>query len=39
MLYAGAKELLRNNAEVGRVLDIDAVEDLEGIEALLKGED
>ncbi|KYG46212.1 hypothetical protein M433DRAFT_49360, partial [Acidomyces richmondensis BFW] len=36
MLYAGAKELLRNNAEVGRVLDIDAVEDLEGIEALLK---
>jgi len=31
MLYAGAKELMRNTAEVGKVLEIDSAEDLEEI--------
>ena len=31
MLYAGAKELMRNTSEVGRVIDIDSVDDLEEI--------
>lgn len=31
MLYAGAKELMRNTAEVGRVIEIDSVEDLEEV--------
>ncbi|KAI9721937.1 MAG: hypothetical protein M1812_001895 [Candelaria pacifica] len=38
MLYAGAKELMRNTAEVGRVIEIDSAEDLEEIEAKLGGE-
>lgn len=38
MLYAGAKELMRNTAEVGKIIEIDSVEDLEGIEEQLKGE-
>jgi len=38
MLYAGAKELVRNQAEVGRIIEIDSVEDLEGLEEKLKGE-
>ncbi len=29
MMYAGAKELMRNTSEVGRVFDIEASEDLE----------
>ncbi|KAI1001955.1 hypothetical protein K3495_g6252 [Podosphaera aphanis] len=29
MLYAGAKELMRNTAEVGKVIVIDSVEDLD----------
>lgn len=29
MLYAGAKELMRNTAEVGKVIEIDSAEDLE----------
>jgi hypothetical protein len=29
MLYASASELLRNTAEVGRVIEIDSAEDLE----------
>jgi len=29
MLYAGAKELMRNTAEVGKVIEIDAADDLE----------
>ena len=29
MLYAGAKELMRNTAEVGRVIEIDSADDLE----------
>ena len=36
MLYAGAKELMRNTSEVGRIIEIDSAEDLEEIEALLK---
>lgn len=39
MLYAGAKELLRNQAEVNRIIEIDSAEDLEEIEDKLKGED
>ncbi|KAL7950159.1 glia maturation factor beta [Trichoderma barbatum] len=31
MLYAGAKELIRNTAEVNRVIDIESTEDLEDI--------
>ncbi|KAF2771479.1 glia maturation factor beta, partial [Teratosphaeria nubilosa] len=36
MLYAGAKELLRNQAEVNRIIEIDSAEDLEEIEEKLK---
>jgi len=39
MLYAGAKELMRNQAEAGRIVEMEAAEDLEGIEEKLKGED
>lgn len=40
MLYAGAKELLRNQAEVGRVLEVESAEDVEeGLEGRLKGEE
>jgi Cofilin/tropomyosin-type actin-binding protein len=38
MLYAGAKELMRNTAEVGKIIEIDSTEDLEDIEEKLKGE-
>jgi hypothetical protein len=31
MLYAGAKELMRNTSEVGKVLDIESADDLEDI--------
>ncbi|KAI0017189.1 glia maturation factor beta [Xylariomycetidae sp. FL0641] len=31
MMYAGAKELMRNTSEVGRVIDIESAEDLEEI--------
>lgn len=31
MMYAGAKELLRNTAEVGKVIDVESPEDLEDI--------
>ena len=31
MLYAGAKELMRNTSEAGRVLDLESVDDLEEI--------
>ena len=37
MLYAGAKELMRNTAEAGRVIEIQDVEDLETIEKSLGG--
>ena len=39
MLYAGAKELLRNQSEVGRIIEVEAAEELEEIEEKLKGED
>ncbi|KAI9649605.1 hypothetical protein NHQ30_002186 [Ciborinia camelliae] len=39
MLYAGAKELMRNTAEVGKVLEIESVEDLEEIPDKLKGDE
>ena len=38
MLYAGAKELMSNTAETGKVLELENAEDLEGIEARLAGE-
>lgn len=38
MLYAGAKELMRNTAEVNRIIEIDSADDLEEIEKKLKGE-
>ncbi|KAM0344304.1 hypothetical protein ACHAPU_007661 [Fusarium lateritium] len=38
MLYAGAKELMRNTAEVGRIIDIESVDDLEDIPDKLKSE-
>jgi hypothetical protein len=31
MLYAGAKELMRNTSEVGKVIDIESADDLEEI--------
>jgi hypothetical protein len=36
MLYAGAKELMRNTSEVNRIIEIDSPEDLEEIEEKLK---
>ena len=39
MLYAGAKELLRNQSEVGKIIEIDSSEDVHEIEEKLKGED
>lgn len=38
MLYAGAKELMRNTAETGKVIEIAEAEDLEQIEEQLGGE-
>lgn len=38
LLYAGAKELMRNTAEVGRVIDIDSPEELVDIKSNLGGE-
>ena len=37
MLYAGAKELMRNTAETGRIIEMSEAEDLETIEEKLKG--
>lgn len=37
MLYAGAKELMRNTAEVGRVIEMAEAEELEEIEGKLQG--
>jgi hypothetical protein len=36
MLYAGAKELMRNTAEVNKIIEIDNSEDLDEIEEKLK---
>ena len=38
MLYAGAKELMRNTAEVGKVVEMSDLEDLDSIEEKLGGE-
>jgi hypothetical protein len=38
MLYAGAKELMRNTSEVGKVVDIESADDLEDIPKKLGGE-
>ncbi|KUJ16123.1 glia maturation factor beta [Mollisia scopiformis] len=35
MVYAGAKELMRNTAEVGKVIEIDSAEDLEELPSKL----
>ena len=37
MLYAGAKELMRNTAEVGKVIEIAETEELDTIEDKLGG--
>lgn len=39
MLYAGAKELMRSQSEVGRVVEIEDAEEVVGIEGVLQGED
>ena len=39
MLYAGAKELMRKEAETGRVVDVEEAGEVEGIESVLKGEE
>jgi hypothetical protein len=39
MLFAGAKELVRNTAEVNRIIEISEAEEVEAIEEKLKGED
>ena len=31
MLYAGAKELMRNTAEVGKILEIDSTDDIQDV--------
>lgn len=36
MLYAGAKELMRNTAEVNRIIEIDTAEEVGEIEERLK---
>jgi hypothetical protein len=38
MLYAGAKELMRNTAEVNRIIEIGEAEEVEDIEEKLKSE-
>ena len=39
MLYAGAKELMRNQSEAGRIIEIGDAEEVETIEEELQGED
>ncbi|RYC63024.1 hypothetical protein CHU98_g3197 [Xylaria longipes] len=38
MMYAGAKELMRNTSEVGKVIDIDSADDLEEVPKKLGAE-
>ncbi|RWA10419.1 hypothetical protein EKO27_g4703 [Xylaria grammica] len=38
MMYAGAKELMRNKSEVGKVVDIESADDLAEIPARLAAE-
>ncbi|EGY14017.1 GMF family protein [Verticillium dahliae VdLs.17] len=35
MLYAGAKELMRNTAEAGRVLDVESIDEIEEVPSRL----
>lgn len=35
MLYAGAKELMRNTAEVGKVFEIESTDDFENLPQML----
>lgn len=35
MLYAGAKELMRNTSEVTRIIDLESVDDLKEVPAKL----
>lgn len=39
MLYAGAKELMKNTAEAGKIIEVESADDLESIEDKLQGED
>lgn len=39
MLYAGAKELMRNQSEAGRIIEITDAEEVESIEERLQAED
>jgi len=39
MSYAGAVELMRSQAEVNRVIEVESSEDVENIEKKLAGED
>ncbi|KAL4779216.1 hypothetical protein BJX76DRAFT_341436 [Aspergillus varians] len=39
MMYAGAVELMRNTAEVNRVIEVESDEDIISIESRLKGQD
>lgn len=39
MLYAGAKELMKNTAEAGKIIEIENADDLESIEDKLQGEE
>lgn len=39
MLYAGAKELMRNQSEAGRIVEIDTAEEVEEMEKKLQAED
>lgn len=38
MSYAAAKELMRNTAETGRIIEIESAEEMVGIEERLKTE-
>lgn len=38
MMYAGAVELMRNTAEVNRVIEVESEEDIVGIEARLQSQ-
>jgi hypothetical protein len=39
MLYAGAKELMRNQSEAGKIIEIKDAEDVLEMEEKLKGEE
>jgi len=38
MAYAGAKELMRNTSEVGRIIELESAEELDELEEKLKSE-